>query len=190
MSGRDGPRALLAEAGQIDDAVYGAIAATSTPLLDVAMRRLSRAADHSKLSIAASAGLASAGGPRGRRAARSGLVAIAATSAVVNLIVKPIGGRRRPDRTAEGVPAAREVKMPGSRSFPSGHTAAAVAFATAVGQVLPVAGIPLHCLAMLVGYSRVHTGVHYPSDVLAGALIGAVMADLTSVVVARPSLRR
>jgi membrane-associated phospholipid phosphatase len=190
MSGRDRPRALLAEAGQIDDAVYGAIAATSTPLLDVSMRRLSRAADHSKLSIAASAVLASAGGPRGRRAARSGLVAVAATSAVVNLIVKPIGGRGRPDRAAEGVPAAREVKMPGSRSFPSGHTAAAVAFATAVGQVLPVAGIPLHCLAMLVGYSRVHTGVHYPSDVLAGALIGAVMADLTSVAVACPSLRR
>jgi len=70
--------------------------------------------------------------------------------------------------------------MPMSRSFPSGHTAAAVAFASGAGNVLPLAGVPLHGLALLVSYSRVHTGVHYPSDVLAGALLGAVIADITS----------
>jgi undecaprenyl-diphosphatase len=180
MSGRGGPRELLAEAGRIDDAVYGAIAATPTPLLDTSMRRLSQAANHSKLSIAASVVLASAGGPNGRSAAGSGLVSVAATSAVVNLIVKPIGGRRRPDREAEAVPADRQVKMPRSRSFPSGHTAAAVAFASAAGRIVPAAGVPLHCLAALVGYSRIHTGVHYPSDVIGGALIGSVVADLVS----------
>jgi undecaprenyl-diphosphatase len=190
MSGRGGPRELLAEAGRIDDAVYGAIAGTSTPLLDTSMRKLSRAADHSKLSIAASVVLAARGGPNGRRAARSGLVSVAATSAFVNLIVKPISGRRRPDREAEAVPPSRQVKMPRSRSFPSGHTAAAVAFASAAGRVVPAAGIPLHSLAVLVGYSRVHTGVHYPSDVLAGALIGAVIADLTSAGITRRSPSR
>jgi undecaprenyl-diphosphatase len=180
MTGRGGPRELLAEAGRIDDAVYGAIAATPTPLLDTSMRRLSEAANHSKLSIAASVVLASAGGPNGRRAAGSGLVSVAATSAVVNLLVKPIGGRRRPDREAEAVPAGRQVKMPRSRSFPSGHTAAAVAFASAAGRIVPAAGVPLHGLAALVGYSRIHTGVHYPSDVIGGALIGSVVADLVS----------
>ena len=190
MSGLWRPRALLAEAEQIDDAVYGAIAATSTPLLDTSMRRLSRAADHSKLSLTASAVLAVDGGPRGRRAAGSGLVAVAATSAFVNLIVKPISGRRRPDREAEAVPPGRQVKMPGSRSFPSGHTAAAVAFASAAGRIAPAAGIPLHSLAVLVGYSRVHTGVHYPSDVIAGALIGSVVADLTSASLMRSRGRR
>jgi undecaprenyl-diphosphatase len=180
MTGRGGPRELLAEAGRIDDAVYGAIAATPTPLLDTSMRRLSEAANYSKLSIAASVVLASAGGPNGRRAAGSGLVSVAATSAVVNLIVKPIGGRRRPDREAEAVPAGRQVKMPRSRSFPSGHTAAAVAFASAAGRMVPAAGVPLHGLAALVGYSRIHTGVHYPSDVIGGALIGSVVADLVS----------
>ncbi len=70
--------------------------------------------------------------------------------------------------------------MPGSRSFPSGHTAAAVAFATGVAHVIPAAGLPLHTLAVAVGYSRVHTGVHYPGDVLAGALLGAVVAELTA----------
>jgi undecaprenyl-diphosphatase len=69
--------------------------------------------------------------------------------------------------------------MPGSRSFPSGHTAAAVAFAGGVGRVMPAAGIPLHALAAVVGYSRVHTGVHYPGDVIGGALLGAMLSDAT-----------
>ena len=74
---------------------------------------------------------------------------------------------------------ARHVPMPVSRSFPSGHTAAAVAFASGAGHVLPLASVPLHTLAALVAYSRVHTGVHYPGDVLAGAVLGSVVADVT-----------
>src|SRR5207245_1391619 len=81
---------------------------------------------------------------RGRRAAASGLVSLGATSAVVNAVVKLVGRRRRPDRAAAEVPRARQVRMPGSRSFPSGHTAAAVAFASGVGRVMPVAALPLH----------------------------------------------
>ena len=178
MSTTGRPRTWMEEAESIDRAVYAAVAETPTPHLDGAMRRLSRAADHSKLSIAASVLLATAGGPRGRTAAGAGLTSVAATSAFVNLVVKPLGRRRRPDRGAEMVPAARHVRMPRSSSFPSGHTAAAVAFASAAGRVLPVAGVPLRGLAALVAYSRVHTGVHYPGDVIAGALIGAVIADL------------
>jgi membrane-associated phospholipid phosphatase len=70
--------------------------------------------------------------------------------------------------------------MPGSRSFPSGHTAAAVAFAIGAGRELPHARLPLEALAALVGYSRVHTGVHYPGDVLAGALLGATIAEVVA----------
>ena len=66
------------------------------------------------------------------------------------------------------MPRARQVRMPSSTAFPSGHSAAAFAFATGVGQVLPAAGVPLRVLAALVAYSRVHTGVHYPGDVLVG----------------------
>jgi len=40
--------------------------------------------------------------------------------------------------------------------------------------------VPLHSLAALVGYSRVHTGVHYPGDVVAGALMGAMIAEATA----------
>ncbi len=170
----------LEEAERLDVAVYGAIAGTPTPRLDHALRRLSHAANYSRLSIASGAVLAIAGGRRGRRAAATGFASVAATSAFVNLLVKPLGRRPRPDRAGEEVPEARHVEMPTSRSFPSGHTAAAVAFAGGVGSVLPAAGVPLHALAALVAYSRVHTGVHYPGDVLAGAVIGATVADVTS----------
>ena len=97
----------------------------------------------------------------------------------MNLVVKPLGRRRRPERSVQASESERAVRMPSSRSFPSGHTAAAVAFASGVSRVLPAAGAPLHVLAALVGYSRVHTGVHYPGDVVAGAVIGSVIAGLT-----------
>lgn len=149
------------------------------------MRRLSRAADYSRLSIASGALLGLAAGTNGRRAAVSGLASVAVTSAAVNLIVKPLGRRHRPDRIVEEVPLARHVRMPSSSSFPSGHSAAAVAFASGAGRIMPAAGVPLHSLAAVVGYSRVHTGVHFPGDVVAGALIGAVLADVVGALVNR-----
>lgn len=179
----------LSEAEVIDRAIYAAIASTSTPLLDGAMRRLSGAADHSKLSIASAGLLAITGGPTGRRAAMTGLISVAVTSGVVNLLVKPLGRRHRPNRAAEGVATDRQVTMPTSASFPSGHAAAAVAFASGVGAVAPLASVPLHGLSALVGYSRVHTGVHYPGDVIAGAMIGAVIADLTAHRISRTSTK-
>ena len=184
-AGATGLRAWLEEVERVDLAVYRAIAATPTPRLDGAMRRLSQAANYSRLSIASAGLLASIGGPRGRRAAALGLSCVGTTATFVNLVVKPVGRRRRPDRAGAEVPAARQVDLPGSRSFPSGHTASAVAFAAGVSRVLPAAGVPLHSLAAAVGYSRVHTGVHYPGDVIAGALLGAMVADVTAASVSR-----
>jgi membrane-associated phospholipid phosphatase len=168
------------DAERIDVALYAAIARTPTPALDRAMGRLSRAADYSRLSIASAALLALGGGRAGRRAAASGLACVGVTATIVNVVVKPLGRRRRPDRAAQEVPLARQVKMPASTSFPSGHAAAAFAFATGVGQVMPAAAIPLRALAALVAYSRVHTGVHYPGDVVAGSLMGTVLAQFTT----------
>jgi membrane-associated phospholipid phosphatase len=174
----------LADAERVDLAVYAAIAATPSPTLDSAMGRLTRA-DHSKLSLAAAATLAVFGGPDGRRAATSGLAAVGVTATIVNVGLKLVARRRRPDPVAAAVPNARQVKMPVSRSFPSGHSAAAFAFATGVGGVLPGAAIPLRALASVVAYSRVHTGVHYPGDVIAGALVGVSLAELTGQVLRR-----
>jgi undecaprenyl-diphosphatase len=173
-------RALVAEVERLDLACYAAIASTPTPRLDRSMARLSDAADYSRLSFAAAAGLAALGGPTGRRAAVRGVAAIAATSAFVNVAVKPLARRRRPDRVGHEVPEARHVPMPRSRSFPSGHSAAAFAFAAGAGGTMPSVSLPLHALATLVAYSRVHTGVHYPLDVLAGSAIGATIGHLVA----------
>ena len=168
------------EAGQLDLAVYSAIAATPTPSLDRALGRLSRAANYSRLWIASAGVLSLSYGPRGREAARLGLASVAVTSALLNLGVKPVVRRRRPDRVGQRVPDARHVRMPSSTAFPSGHSAAAFAFATGVGNVLPSAGFPLRLLAAAVAYSRVHTGVHYPGDAIAGALLGTTLAQATT----------
>ena len=172
---------VLGELSDLDQAVYGAIARTPTPELDRVMARISDAANYSRLSLAAAAALAVTRGDKGRHAAALGLASVAVTAAVVNLAIKPLGHRRRPDRSLHSVPGVRRVRMPRSTSLPSGHTAAAFAFATGVSDVLPWEGAALHVLATVVGYSRVHTGVHYPSDVVAGALIGTVTAGSWSI---------
>jgi undecaprenyl-diphosphatase len=177
------------DAERVDVALYAAIAQTPTPALDRAMARLSHVADYSQLSLASAAFLATRG-RSGRRAAVHGLASVGVASGLVNLVAKPLGRRRRPDRTAGEVPVTRHVPMPSSTSFPSGHAAAAFAFATGVAHVVPSAGIPLRGLAALVAYSRVHTGVHYPGDVVAGALMGTTLAQLTTHVLDRMATRR
>jgi membrane-associated phospholipid phosphatase len=180
VSTSDGRPAWLVDVVRVDVAVYAAIAATPTPELDRAMARLARAADYSRLWLGAAALLAVARGDRGRRAAATGLGSLAVTATVVNVAVKPLARRPRPDRAALSVPLARHVPMPRSRSLPSGHAASAFAFATGVGQVLPREGGALRALAALVGYSRVHTGVHFPGDVLIGSLLGTTLAQVTT----------
>jgi membrane-associated phospholipid phosphatase len=170
---RDRARAILHELAAIDQAVYDAVASTPTPTLDVPLRRLSNAANRSVLWLAIAGGLALVGGRRGRRAAAAGVASIGVSSLLANALLKSIRERVRPDRDTAGVIAERHVHMPGSSSFPSGHSASAFAFATAVGREIPLLALPLRVLAAAVAYSRVHTGVHYPGDALAGSLVGA-----------------
>jgi membrane-associated phospholipid phosphatase len=180
-----GPWTWGDEINRLDVAVYAAIAATPTPAMDVALRGLSRAANHSRLWLGCSAMLAACGGNRGRRAAENGLASIALTSAVVNLVLKPLGNRRRPERQIYDVPVARQVTMPRSTSWPSGHAASAFAFASGVSAAWPQAGIPVGFVASLVAYSRVHTGVHYPSDTIAGTVCGVALAPVAAAAVER-----
>jgi membrane-associated phospholipid phosphatase len=179
-----GPPGLREQLDGLDRSVFRAIAATPTPSLDRAFGMLSQAANHSKLWLATAALLA-ASGASGRRAATDGLVAVAATSAVINLALKPMGGRRRPDRAGDRVPATRQVDMPESTSFPSGHSGSAFAFASAVANSWPPAAGPIQALATLVAYSRVHTGVHYPGDVIVGSTVGSIVGPLAGYALKR-----
>jgi membrane-associated phospholipid phosphatase len=156
----------------VDQAIYSAVAATPTPALDEPLRSLSNAANDSRLWLVVAAGLGLAGGQAGLRAAVRGAAAIGVTSALVNVAVKSAWARERPDRTDARVPVQRNVRMPSSTSFPSGHAASGFAFAAAIGQDQPWLGLALRFLAAAVAYSRVHTGVHYPGDVVVGSLIG------------------
>jgi membrane-associated phospholipid phosphatase len=171
-------RGVWGELNGLDGAVYAAIAGTPTPALDQVFGRLSRAADFSKLWLASAVALAAFGGDQGRRAAGNGLASLALASALVNVVLKPLWGRRRPERLKRHVAFARRVRMPKSRSFPSGHAASAFAFASGVTSEAPGPGAALTALAALVAYSRVHTGVHYPADVVVGALIGGALSPI------------
>jgi undecaprenyl-diphosphatase len=174
---RDATRPILEDVRRLDLAVYRAIATTSTPTLDEPMRRLSDAANHSKLWLVLAGIIGVFGGKTGRRAALTGIVAIGLNSAIVNIPIKLAGDRSRPDRDAAQVPEERRVTMPDSSSFPSGHTATGFAFSAAIAGTAPGIAWPARMLASVVGYSRVHTGVHYPGDVVVGALIGTTIGE-------------
>jgi membrane-associated phospholipid phosphatase len=168
---------VLHELGRLDLAVYRAIAATPTPTLDEPLRRFSAIATRSKLWLGIAAVMVVFGGRKGRRAALTGVAALAINSAVVNLAGKLSFRRGRPDPAAAGVPEARRIEVPSSPSFPSGHAASGSAFAEAVAETMPGMAMPLRLLAAVVAYSRVHTGVHYPGDVIAGSLIGSSIGE-------------
>jgi membrane-associated phospholipid phosphatase len=170
--------AALEELGNLDEAVYRTVAETPTPTIDNELRTLSNLANHSKLWFAIAGATAVLGGRRGRIAALDGVIAIGITSFVVNQPLKRLLPRSRPARDEIVLETNRHVKLPTSPSFPSGHSASAFAFANAVGGELPWFALPIRGLAAAVGWSRIHTGVHYPGDVIAGALIGGAVGEV------------
>ncbi|WP_422678174.1 phosphatase PAP2 family protein [Blastococcus brunescens] len=99
-------------------------------------------------------------GPASPGAVR-GAGSIAFSSLLVNAVLKRLFGRVRPD--LENLQIHRRLRRePGSLSFPSGHSSSAAAFVTGLALESPAAGAALAPVALGVGYSRVHVGVHYP----------------------------
>lgn len=92
---------------------------------------------------------------------------------VNNIAIKNIVNRARPYETLEGLRVL--VSLPGDSSFPSGHSCASFAGAYAVTRCFKKGGW-IYILAALIALSRIYVGVHYPTDVLAGAIVGTVVA--------------
>ncbi|WP_116051815.1 bifunctional phosphatase PAP2/diacylglycerol kinase family protein [Amycolatopsis palatopharyngis] len=152
-------------------------AALRPSLADQGLQILSRSADKGKLWWAVTILLASKKGST-RRAALRGVAAVGGASTLANLIGKPLFPRRRP--ASDEVSEHRQlVKRPTSSSFPSGHSASAAAYLTAVAMESPRTAIALAPIAGAVAYSRVHTGTHWPSDVAAGATLGIAVGLAT-----------
>lgn len=112
---------------------------------------------------------------------RIGVLALAALLGSVlidNVILKNVIARTRPYETIAGLTSL--VGAQKDYSFPSGHTGSSFAAAVVLFRGLPKKyGIPALVLAFLIGLSRLYVGVHYPTDVVCGALIGTGIALLT-----------
>ncbi len=125
--------------------------------------------------VAGGVALAILGGPKGRRAGLATALASLTATYVVQTRVKPLFRRVRPF-------VNREARVVGTRppdhSFPSGHTASSFAAATALAIFYPKAAPVAYTVATGVGVSRVHLGVHFPSDAAVGGVIGIGIGTL------------
>jgi membrane-associated phospholipid phosphatase len=140
-----------------------------TPALDGAVERFSLLGQHAGVWLAIGvAGQALDGGRRSRwRRATATVGGVYA----LNTAIKFVARRQRPQLA--GCPAL--VETPTQLSFPSAHASTAFAGAFAYAR-LGLPALPLYALAKGLSYSRLYLGVHYPSDVLAGALLGTGVA--------------
>ncbi|MFI9250269.1 bifunctional phosphatase PAP2/diacylglycerol kinase family protein [Streptomyces sp. NPDC053069] len=174
----------------LDGRLFEAAAAWHWPGAERVLPRLSRSANHGVLWFATAAAMAASRTPRARRAAARGLASLSVASLAINTIGKRSVRRARP--VLDPVPLVRQLKrQPITTSFPSGHSASAAAFATGVALESPAWGAAVAPVAFSVAASRVYTGVHFPSDVLAGAALGAGAAFLVRrLVPTRAQVRR
>jgi membrane-associated phospholipid phosphatase len=160
--------------GRADERMLQAVTSAGGSAQDAVMPRVSAMADRLVLWWLIAGTLAVAGDRRLRLAALRAVLAMAVAGPVSNGVGKYVFRRDRPPAPLR---RRRPGRVPDSPGFPSGHSAAAAAFATTLVYEAPAGiGIPVASLASLVAYSRIYTGAHYPGDVAAGAVTGIAIA--------------
>lgn len=128
--------------------------------------------------------------PKYRKAGVTMLTALALDVLLCNVMLKPLVGRMRPFTVNTGMELL--INAPKDFSFPSGHTAASFAAAFALLFVKNKLWIPSMILASLIAFSRLYLYVHYPTDVLAGILLGLIVSVAANVIcrLAEPHIRK
>jgi membrane-associated phospholipid phosphatase len=162
--------ALRVRANALDLVLYRRVRSLArSPVRARWVRRYSRLGEHGAVWLALGAGGVLVDGPRrGRWARATGCVGAAY---LLSTSIKLAIGRQRP--VVEDLPHL--MATPTGLSFPSSHSTSSFAAARAYGQLLPAA--PLYAAAAAMAISRLYLGVHYPSDVAAGAALGTAIGS-------------
>ena len=160
---------MLAALARADVRLSRAVRSAARPPASTAVSRFSTLGEHAGLWI----GLGTAGAmvDAGRRERWQRAVTVVAGTYVLNTVIK--AAVRRPRPVFEGLPAL--VKTPSALSFPSAHASTSFAAARVYSELLPAA--PLYATAIARACSRVYLGVHYPSDIVTGTLLGLAIGS-------------
>ena len=159
----------MSDLARADLRLFTVVRSAARPPVSDLVGRFSSLGEHAALWLAMGALGALVDRPR-RARWRRGVVVVGATYAA-NTAIKAVFRRPRP--VLDGLPAL--VPTPSALSFPSAHASTSFAAARAYGHLLPAG--PLFATATAMACSRVYLGVHYPSDVAAGALLGLAMGS-------------
>jgi len=139
------------------------------PILDAVMKFITSLGDAGLISIVTCIVLLCV--KRYRKVGKTAALSLILDFAVVNLLLKNLFARTRPYVLLEGLLLI--TREPSDYSFPSGHTGACFAVASVLFLCCPKKiGIPAIIVAALIAFSRLYVGVHFPTDVLAGMVIG------------------
>jgi undecaprenyl-diphosphatase len=159
----------------IDKAVFFFFNRTiANPVLDAVMPFITNERHWTAPMVVALLALVLFGGRYGRITVLLALLVIGFSDQIVNFVLKPLVGRERPCFVLEHVRLL--IHQPHSRSFPSSHAANSAAMAALFSARYPRWTPVLVCTALLVGISRIVVGVHYPSDVAVGFILGTAFA--------------
>jgi decaprenylphosphoryl-5-phosphoribose phosphatase len=161
---------VLAALADLDQAAFRTLRTRAHgPLPDAVMKALGGAGEWAGVWVAT--GIAAAALDRPRRGHWLAAASVGPAAIGINFAIKVAVGRKRP-LLEEHPPLAR---APTKLSFPSAHATSSLAAATALGRVAPGGRPLLYTLAAAICLSRPYLGMHYPSDVLAGAVLGTAL---------------
>ncbi len=146
-----------------------------TDFLDKIMPRVSAAANAGIIWILAACIMGMS--DKYKKTSKILIKALLLSTFVCNLVLKPFFGRIRPFDALESVES--RIKEPKDPSFPSGHTMASFVAAMVIFCTSPLLGTAAFILAFFIAVSRLYLLVHYPSDVIIGSWLGAVIGALS-----------